>query len=160
MNAGFIPLDHWVHEDGGRMVGEACHIIDLMTSLTNTKLESISVESLSPKTDQYSRSDNKSITLKYIDGSVASIDYFANGSKDLAKENMEVHFDGKSIIMDDYKSLKGYGVKIAEIEDKISQKGQYEELEALYETIKGNKKEWPIELWDMIQTTEATLFLC
>lgn len=156
MNAGYIPLDHWVHEDGGRMVGEACHIIDLMTSLTNSKIESISVESLTPKTDNYSSSDNKSITLKYADGSVASIEYFANGSKELAKEFMEVHFDGKSIIMDDYKSLKGYSVKLAEIKDEISQKGQYEELEALYETIKGNKKDWPIELWDMIQTTEAT----
>jgi predicted dehydrogenase/threonine dehydrogenase-like Zn-dependent dehydrogenase len=159
MNAGYIPLDHWVHEDGGRMVGEACHIIDLMTSLTNSKIESISVESLTPKTDYYSSSDNKSITLKYTDGSVASIEYFANGSKELAKEFMEVHFDGKSIIMDDYKSLKGYGVKLTEIKDKISQKGQYEELEALYETIKGNKKEWPIELWDMVQTTEATFVL-
>jgi predicted dehydrogenase/threonine dehydrogenase-like Zn-dependent dehydrogenase len=159
MNAGYIPLDHWVHEDGGRMVGEACHIIDLMTSLTNSKIESISVESLTPKTDYYSSSDNKSITLKYTDGSVASIEYFANGSKELAKEFMEIHFDGKSIIMDDYKSLKGYGVKLTEIKDKISQKGQYEELEALYETIKGNKKEWPIELWDMVQTTEATFVL-
>ncbi|KIM06099.1 MAG: oxidoreductase [Sulfurovum sp. AS07-7] len=156
MNAGFIPLDHWVHEDGGRMVGEACHIIDLMTALTNSKIESISVESLTPKTDNYSSSDNKSITLKYADGSVASIEYFANGSKELAKEFMEVHFDGKSIIMDDYKSIQGYGVKLTDIKDEISQKGQYEELEALYETIKGNKKEWPIELWDMIQTTEAT----
>jgi len=159
MNAGYIPLDHWVHEDGGRMVGEACHIIDLMTSLTNSKIESISVESLTPKTDNYSSSDNKSITLKYADGSVASIEYFANGSKELAKEFMEVHFDGKSIIMDDYKSLKGYGIKLAEIKDEISQKGQYEELEALYETIKGNKKEWPIELWDMVQTTETTFVI-
>lgn len=159
MNAGYIPLDHWVHEDGGRMVGEACHIIDLMTSLTNSKIESISVESLTPKTDNYSSSDNKSITLKYADGSVASIEYFANGSKELEKEFMEVHFDGKSIIMDDYKSLKGYGVKLTEIKDEISQKGQYEELEVLYEVLKGNKKEWPIELWDMVQTTEATFVI-
>lgn len=159
MNAGYIPLDHWVHEDGGRMVGEACHIIDLMTSFTNSKIESISVESMTPKTDNYSSSDNKSITLKYSDGSVASIEYFANGSKELAKEFMEVHFDGKSIIMDDYKSLAGYSVKLADIKDEISQKGQYEELEALYETIKGNKKKWPIDLWDMIQTTEATLVI-
>lgn len=159
MNAGFIPLDHWVHEDGGRIIGEACHIVDLMTSLTNSKIESISVESLTPKTDNYSSSDNKSITLKYADGSVASIEYFANGSKELEKEFMEVHFDGKSIIMDDYKSLKGYGVKLTEIKDEISQKGQYEELEVLYEVLKGNKKEWPIELWDMVQTTEATFVI-
>ncbi len=159
MNAGFILLDHCVHEDGGRMVGEACHIIDLMTALTNSKIESISVESLTPKTDNYSSSDNKSITLKYADGSVACIDYFANGSKELPKEYMEVHFDGKTIVLDDYKSLKGYGVKIAEIKDEISQKGQYEELEILYEVLKGNKKEWAIELWDMIQTTEATFLI-
>ena len=159
MNAGFIPLDHWVHEDGGRIVGEACHIVDLMTSFTNSKIESISVESLTPKTEKYSSSDNKSITLKYADGSVACIDYFANGSKELAKEYMEVHFDGKTIVLDDYKTLKGYGVKIAEIKDELSQKGQYEELEVLYEVLKGNKKEWAIELWDMIQTTEATFLI-
>lgn len=159
MNAGYIPLDHWVHEDGGRIVGETCHIIDLMTSFTNSKIDSISVESLAPKTDNYNSSDNKSITLKYSDGSVASIEYFANGSKELAKEFMEVHFDGKSIIMDDYKTIKGYGVKLNEISTDRSQKGQYEELEVLYETIKGSKKEWPIELWDMIQTTEATFII-
>jgi predicted dehydrogenase/threonine dehydrogenase-like Zn-dependent dehydrogenase len=156
MNAGFISLDHWVHEDGGRMVGEACHIIDLMTALTNSTIESISVESLTPKTDNYSDTDNKSITLKYQDGSVASIEYMAVGSTELAKEFMEVHFDGKSIIMDDYKSLKGYGLKIDEISTDTSEKGQLEELEALYDTLKGNNKKWVIELWDMIQTTEIS----
>lgn len=159
MNAGFIPLDHWVHEDGGRMIGEACHIIDLMTALTDAKVESISVESLTPKTDKYSSADNKSITLKYSDGSIASIEYFATGSKELAKEFMEIHFDGKSIIMDDYKSLQGYGIKLDEITTQTSQKGQLEELETLYETIKGNKLDWPIELWDMIQTTETTFLV-
>lgn len=159
MNAGYIPLDHWVHEDGGRMIGEACHIIDLMTAVIDSNIESIFVESLTPKTGKFSTDDNKSITLKYADGSVASIEYFATGSKELSKEFMEIHFDGKSIVMDDYKSLKGYGVKLDEIKMETSQKGQYEELEALYETIKGHKREWPIELWDMIQTTEATFVL-
>jgi len=155
MNAGYIPLDHWVHEHGGRIVGEACHIIDLMTFFTSSKIESISVESITPKTEMYSSSDNKSIILKYSDGSVASIEYFSIGSKELSKEFMEIHFDGKSIIMDDYKSLKGYGIKLNEITTPISEKGQFEELEILYETLKGNKKEWPIAFWDMIQTTEA-----
>lgn len=159
MNAGYIPLDHWVHEHGGRIVGEACHIIDLMTFFTSSKIESISVESLTPKTEMYSSSDNKSIILKYSDGSVASIEYFSIGSKELSKEFMEIHFDGKSIIMDDYKSLKGYGIKLNEITTPISEKGQFEELEILYETLKGNKKEWPIAFWDMIQTTEATFVI-
>ena len=156
MNAGFIQADHWVHEHGGRIIGEACHIIDLMTALTGSIVESISVESLTPKTEKYGASDNKSILLKYSDGSVASIEYFSVGSSLLGKEFMEVHFDGKSIVMDDYKSLKGFGVKVDEITTATSQKGQLEELDALYQTICGNRKEWPIDLWDMWQTTEIT----
>jgi len=156
MNAGFIPLDHWVHENGGRIVGEGCHIIDLMTSLVGERVVSISCESISPKNDKFLSEDNKSIILKYEDGSVANIQYFAMGSKEFAKEYMEVHFDNKTIVMDDYKSLKGYGIKVKEIKTALSEKGQFEELEVLYETLSGEKDSWAIELWDMIQTTEIT----
>lgn len=157
MNAGFIPFDHWVHEAGGRIVGECCHLIDLMTFFTGALVESVSCESLSPANSKFSGADNKSIVLKYKDGSVCSIDYFSTGSKSLPKEFMEVHFDEKSIIMEDYKSLKGYGVKINEISTPISEKGQLEELEALYRTLKGDAARWPIELWDMVQTTKISL---
>lgn len=156
MNAGFIPLDHWVHEDGGRIVGEGCHIIDLMTSFVGEKVVSISCESITPKNNKFSSDDNKSIILKYEDGSVANIQYFAMGSKEFAKEYMEVHFDNKTIVMDDYKSLKGYGIKVNEIKTSLSEKGQFEELEIFYHTLSGNTEKWPIELWDMIQTTEIT----
>lgn len=156
MNAGFIPLDHWVHEDGGRIIGEACHIIDLMTSFTQSKLSSYSVEKISPNNGKYSATDNINLLLKYEDGSVCNIQYFANGSKQIAKEYMEVHFDGKSIVLSDYKTLKGYGVKVKEFNYRLSQKGQKEELEALYKSIKGENKNWPIALWDMLQTTALT----
>jgi len=156
MNAGFIPLDHWVHENGGRIVGEGCHIIDLMTSLVNEKVVSISCESITPNNNKFLSDDNKSIILKYEDGSVANIQYFAMGSKEFAKEYMEVHFDNKTVVMDDYKSLKGYGIKVNEITTSLSEKGQFEELEVLYETLSGKNDKWAIELWDMIQTTEIT----
>jgi predicted dehydrogenase len=159
MNAGHIPLDQWVHEHGGRIVGEACHLIDLMTYFTASKMASISVEKISPNNDKISASDNVSIVLKYEDGSVCNIQYFAVGSKQVSKEYMEIHFDGNTIVMDDYKSLKGYGVKVKEISIGRSDKGQKEELEALYETLKGTKKDWPIALWDMTQTTEATFLI-
>ena len=89
---------------------------------------------------------------------MANIEYFANGSKELSKEFMEIHFDGKSIVLDDYKSLKGYGVGLKEISTNVSQKGQLEELEALFETLKKGKS-WPIELWDMVQTTEISFLI-
>ncbi|MGE0560906.1 MAG: bi-domain-containing oxidoreductase [Flavobacteriales bacterium] len=155
MNAGHIPLDQWVHEHGGRIVGEACHLIDLMTFFTESKIASISVEKISPNNDKISATDNVSIVLKYEDGSVCTIQYFAVGSKQVSKEYMEVHFDEKTIIMDDYKTLKGFGVKLNEISLTRSDKGQKEELESLYNTLKGNAN-WPIALWDMIQTTEIT----
>ncbi len=121
-----------------------------------TKIESISCESLAPANEKFSESDNKSIVLKYQDGSICTIEYFAVGSKDFSKEYMEIHFDGKTIVMDDYKSLKGYGVKIKEISTHDSSKGQFEELEVLYNILKNRDTHWPIDLWDLVQTTEIT----
>jgi len=157
MNAGHIPYDNWVHEHGGRMVGECCHIIDLMTFLTASKIKSVSVEQISPANDKMQSADNKAIILKYHDGSVCTIHYFTNGSKQISKEYMEVNFDGNTIIMDDYKTLRGFGIKINDITESISCKGQIEELQALHKCMKENK--FPIELWDMVQTTEISFVL-
>jgi predicted dehydrogenase len=159
MNAGHIPLDHWIHENGGRIIGEACHIIDLMTYFTGCKITAVSCEELSPKTDVFSSSDNKSIILKYEDGSIASIEYFAVGNNRYPKEYMEVHFDQKTIVLDNYKLIKGYGVKIKELSSKNSQKGQLEELEQLHQTLINGGSEWPIPLWDMVQTTAVSFLL-
>ena len=159
MNAGFISLENWAHEDGGRIVGEACHIIDLMTFFTESRIKSINYEEITPKSEQFSSADNKSFTLKYDDGSLATICYFSIGNKKFAKEYMEIHYDQKTIILDDYKSLKGYGIKIDEICTKKSKKGQFEELDRLYKTLKSEDSTWPIDLWDILQTTETSLIL-
>jgi threonine dehydrogenase-like Zn-dependent dehydrogenase/predicted dehydrogenase len=159
MNAGFIPYDHWVHEDGGRIVGEACHIIDLMTSLTNSKIESISFESLTPTNTKFKESDNKSFILKYIDGSVCSIQYFATGSKSFPKEYMEVHFDGNTIVLNDYKEIKSYGIKISEIKSIQSDKGHLEELIEFHNAIVVQGMEYPIHIWDLFQTSEISYII-
>ncbi|MCB0749553.1 MAG: Gfo/Idh/MocA family oxidoreductase, partial [Ignavibacteriae bacterium] len=159
MNAGYIPLDHWTHESGGRIVGEFCHIIDLMTSLTNSKIVSISYENLTPQNKKFTKKDNIACILKYADGSIANLLYLAVGSKDLGKEYMEIHFDEKSIILNDYKSLKGYGIKINELTTAKSEKGHLEELDAVYKYLTDKSSELPIPLWDLFQTTKATLDL-
>ena len=158
MNAGYIPLDHWVHteEGGGRIVGEACHIIDLFSYLVGYPVKSYAVASLNPRTESISSSDNKSIILEYEDGSVATLGYFSVGSKELPKEWMEVHFDEKSIIVDDYKSIHGYGIQVADIKNKVSEKGQLDEMQVLSECLSNEKTGWPITLESMIQTTEVT----
>jgi hypothetical protein len=61
--------------------------------------------------------------------------------------------------MDDYKSLQGVGVEVKKITSALPEKGHVEELNRLHESLKGNTRSWPIELWDMVQTTEITLLL-
>jgi predicted dehydrogenase len=158
VNAGFIPLDHWVHgeEGGGRIIGEACHFIDLFTFFTECKVKEIYTSTLIPKTQSLSSDDNRVIVLNYEDGSIATLEYFATGSKEFSKEYIEIHFDEKTIVIDNFKSLKGYGLKVNEIKSKIPEKGHREELEILYDCITGKINKWPIELWDMVQTTEVT----
>jgi predicted dehydrogenase len=159
MNAGHLPLDHWVHENGGRIIGECCHIIDLMTFFTGCKIASLSYEKITPATEHFSSTDNKSIILKYTDGSLAAIDYLSIGSSLFQKEYMEVHFDEKTIVLDDYRDLRGYGIKMRKISSRNAQKGHREELERLYSTLAGKEAEWPIPLWDMIQTTKTTFLI-
>src|SRR4030042_1544743 len=153
VNAGYIPLDHWVHgeEGGGRIIGEACHFIDLFTFFTECKVKEIYTSTLTPKTQSLSSDDNRVIVLNYEDGSVATLEYFATGSKEFPKEYFEVHFDEKTIVIDDFKSIKGYGVKVDEIRSKIPEKGHLQELEILHDSIAGTTDKWPIELWDFLQ---------
>jgi predicted dehydrogenase len=159
MNAGFVNNDSWIHDDGGRIIGEACHIIDLMHFLTKSEVKSVSVESMGNNNSKYSTQDNKIFTMKYTDGSICNISYFSCGSKLLNKELMELHFDGKSIIMDDYKSLKGFGINLTELSTGTSQKGQLEELEYLYDYLKGITNELPISYQDMFQTSEISFLI-
>lgn len=158
MNAGYIPLDHWVHgpEGGGRNRGEACHIYDLFTFLTDSEVENIQAHSLVPKTQHYSSKDNFMVTLSFKDGSLAHLTYTAMGAKAFAKEHLEVYFDGKVAHMEDYKNLKYYGIKASGLETKLPEKGQKEELKALAQAISKGES-WPIPLWQQIQATEIAI---
>jgi len=160
MNAGFIPLDHWVHgpEGGGRIVGEACHLVDLCTYLTGSKVHALSVHHLTPQTSAFSAADNLTATLQYEDGSVAVLEYFAVGSKQFPKEYMEIHFDEKTLVMDDYKTLSGYGLNVKSFSSSVSQKGQLQELEAFHTLLTDPQcvEKYPIPLWDLVQTSEIT----
>ena len=158
MNAGYVPKEHWIHtaEGGGRIIGEACHIFDVFSFLVDSPVKAVVVANMSPKTESLSSSDNKTFALEYQEGSVATLEYFAIGSKQLPKEYMEVHFDEKSVIIDDYRSMQGYGIQVAKIRTRTSDKGQLEELEDLSKYLKGKKEGWPIGLECLVETTEVS----
>jgi predicted dehydrogenase/threonine dehydrogenase-like Zn-dependent dehydrogenase len=155
MNAGYVPYDSWIHEDGGRIIGEACHIIDLMLYLTDSEVTDYAVSSFNPNKGRFKASDNRSISLTFKDGSVAVIDYFSCGSKEASKEYLEVHFDNKTIFMDDYKLIKGYGVKVKELKSALPAKGHEEEWIALHNSLMTGS--WPIPLESLIHTTRISI---
>jgi predicted dehydrogenase len=158
MNAGYIPLDHWVHtfEGGGRNRGEACHIYDLLTYLTGSKVVSVQAKAITPVTDYYGRTDNFVALLKFEDGTVATLTYIALGAREYPKESMEIFVDGKVIVMDDYRQLTMQGGKSKGVETRTSDKGQKKELEAFAQCVLEGG-DWPIPLWQQLQATSIAV---
>ncbi len=112
MNAGYIPPEIWVHDmeiGGGRIISEACHLIDLITFLTGSLVESVVMNSLgnNPKEN----TDNASILLKYKNGSQGIVNYFSNGSKSYSKERIEIYSQNRTMIIDNFRKSKYYGFK-------------------------------------------------
>jgi len=106
-NSGFIPKDHWVNDKkvgGGRILGEACHHIDLMRFLCGKKITDINTSFL--KNDQM---DTAILTLTFEDGSIGCINYFSNGSKSHSKEDIKIFCEEKILHIDNFKTLRGYG---------------------------------------------------
>jgi predicted dehydrogenase len=158
MNAGFIPPDHWVQseEGGGRNLGEACHIYDLFTYLIDCQTSSIQAHSISIQNSKYSNRDNFTSMIKYSDGSLANLTYTAMGSNKYPKERMELFYEGKVIIMDDYKQLSVNGLKGSGFSTKSVDKGHKHMLESFGKAIQ-NGGDWPIPLWQQIQATEIAI---
>lgn len=110
MNAGYIPKKVWIQDlelGGGRIIGEACHYIDLITFFTGSKVVEVGMQSMG--TNPELNTDNASITLKYENGSLGVVNYFANGNKGYAKERIELFYQEKNLIIDNFRRLDGYG---------------------------------------------------
>lgn len=154
MNAGYIPLDHWVHgsEGGGRNLGEACHIYDLFTFLADAEVVSLSAHAVKPSTQHYGRNDNFVATFTFADGSVANLVYTALGHKGVSKETAELYVDGKIAVLDDYKSLSVHGDDKLTYKSRIQDKGLKIELECFAKGIQ--KGEWLIPWWQQVQVSE------
>jgi predicted dehydrogenase/threonine dehydrogenase-like Zn-dependent dehydrogenase len=107
VNAGVIPADHWTHDPeagGGRIIGEACHFIDLLRFLAGSRIVSHHASRMDSATK-----DSVSISLKFEGGSIGVVHYFANGSKAFPKERLEVFASGRVLQLDNFRKLHGFG---------------------------------------------------
>ena len=141
VNAGFIPKDHWVHDEaagGGRILGEACHFVDLIQYLDGSELTDMNVTAAS--NNAYPMNDNVLITLKFASGAVGNIVYSSMGSKKYPKEQLRVLSNGSVYEMDNFIRLKKYG-STKTVTHKLKQdKGIKAEYEYICQVLKGKEK--------------------
>jgi threonine dehydrogenase-like Zn-dependent dehydrogenase/predicted dehydrogenase len=112
MNAGAIPGDHWTQDlevGGGRIIGEACHYIDLMRYLAGSEVISIQARCMGNAPGMDIVEDKAVIILGFADGSFGTIHYLANGNKAFPKERVEVFTTGRVLQLDNFRKLRGYG---------------------------------------------------
>ncbi|KXZ66910.1 Alcohol dehydrogenase [Acinetobacter venetianus] len=112
MNAGAIPAEHWTQDlqiGGGRIIGEACHFIDLMRFLAGSKIVSIQARRMGETDAVQVLEDKASMTFGFEDGSFGTIFYLANGASSFPKERIEVFTAGRVLQLDNYRKLKGFG---------------------------------------------------
>ncbi len=137
-NAGYIPNEHWVHDveaGGGRIIGEACHFVDVIQYLDGSKLLSLDVSFA--QNEAYPMKDNAIISLKFESGAIGTIIYTSMGSKKYSKEQLRVFSNSVVCEMDNYIRMKQYG-NLEKTKFKLRQdKGIKNEYEYIYKVIKG-----------------------
>jgi predicted dehydrogenase/threonine dehydrogenase-like Zn-dependent dehydrogenase len=156
MNAGHIPYDTWFHDmdvNGGRIIAEGVHYIDLISYLTGSKVKSVMMNAMGENPAE--NTDNASILLKYENGSTGVVNYFSNGAKSYSKERVEVYFNNSTLIMDNFRVTKGYNIKgFNKLKTKLN-KGHKTQFSRLMTFLKeGGDPIMPFE--DVINATKAS----
>ena len=159
VNAGKIPAEHWTQDidaGGGRIIGEACHFIDLLRFVAGSPIVRIHSSYMDdPLAEDYPK-DTVSINMTFKNGSIGTVHYFANGNKDFPKERLEIFANGRIIQMDNFKNLNLFAVPGMKNQALWAQdKGHHDCAIAFFEAIE-NGKESPISFDEIIETTKFT----
>lgn len=157
VNAGFILGNAWIHDNargGGRLVGEACHFIDLVAWLAQSHITEVCTHTLTVQGNM--SSGNASVLLRLANGSTGTVHYFSNGHNSYPKERVEVHSLGRTIVLDNYKVLRGYGFEGLSEMKTSGGKGHQEQFDRLFESISSDMGPiMPLE--DIWNSSYATL---
>lgn len=157
VNAGIVPPDHWVHDPkigGGRIIGEVCHFLDLACFIAGSKVKNIQAFTIGSNP---LLNDTVTINLRFVNGSIGTINYFSNGNKNVPKEHIEVYCDGGVYHLNDFKSLSIYTPKIARKEKLKSQnKGHDNSFELTVNALRTDS-EMPISFEDIYHSSLLAL---
>ena len=155
VNAGPLPSGHWLNDPdlgGGRIIGEGCHFVDLLTALTgDARVETVEAASAGRAR---ARTEDVVIQLTWSDGSVGQILYTAKGDPSLGKERIEAHAGGLSAVIDDFRScILRSGGKSTTV--RSGGKGHGDEVRVLLEALRRGGAQ-PIPLASLVDVTRAT----
>ncbi len=157
VNAGAIPVDHWTQEleaGGGRIIGEACHFIDLLRFMAGVPIVSYQRVTMDAATQ-----DTVTLQLTFADGSIGSVHYFANGSKAFPKERLEVFASGRVLQLDNYRKLTGFGWPgFSKMNLWRQDKGQKACATAFVQAIKG-REQVPIPTEEVFEVSRVSIEL-
>lgn len=157
VNAGAIPADSWVQDPdigGGRIIGEACHFIDLARFLAGASITATNSVSFSGRSAALD-GDKTAIQLSFADGSIASIDYLANGHRSYPKETIEVFSEGRILVIDNWRRLRSHGWKGVPRMWKSQDKGHETEIQLFLERVRSGGDPL-IPLDELIEVTESS----
>jgi len=155
INAGHLPPDHWTqdpHKGGGRIIGEGCHFIDLMTHLAGSPVRRVFAQAMGASVQ--TPEDKMSISLAFEDGSIGTIHYLANGAKAYPKETLEVFSDGRVFRLDNFRRTTAYG-QPGSFKTWRQDKGHAREVLEFTERVRGGG-EWLIPLEELVNVTLAS----
>lgn len=156
MNAGAIPASHWTQDmrtGGGRIIGEACHYIDLMIALNGSLVESVVMNALGSVMEE--NTDNASILLRFKNGSQGVINYFSNGSKAYSKERIEIFNRNRTIIIDNFRRSEYFGFKSSGMK-RTQDKGHMEQFRLFCQRLReGGEAIIPFE--EIVNTSRAAI---
>lgn len=161
-NAGFIPKEQRMQTEwkSGRIMIQAPHIFDLFCYLIDSKPISVSVEALKHLNNIAFPTDNFCATISFEDGSVCSLLFTSLGHMDLGKERMELFYDSKTIVMEDYVSLIGYGISPTFDERvKVPDQGYEKLVTSFFENIKGDRIDMTFDLERLVIVTDLALIV-
>lgn len=159
INAGELPANHWTQVPnigGGRIIGEACHFIDLLLYLVGFPIVGVEARMLGPAETLGVREDKISIVIDFADGSQGVVHYLANGSKSFPKERVEIFSQGRVAVLDNFRSLRGYSWKGLRTMRLLRQdKGHHAEVAAFIQRV-AQGGDWLIPWSEMKQVTLTT----
>ncbi|MBL9122195.1 MAG: bi-domain-containing oxidoreductase [Planctomycetaceae bacterium] len=163
VNAGTIPPEHWVHDPivgGGRIIGEGCHWIDLLSSLVGAPVTEVQGMSIGDAPGVATPDDKTSLALRFADGSLGNLHYFANGARAYPKEQLQIFSQGRVLELDNFRKLTAYGwSNFTKLNLFRQDKGHVAEITGFVQRIAAGGAPFlePAEIWNVTAASLAAV---